>query len=66
MYSFEILHEIFAWLSDELEIHSVQINDRVPTVRKGIAWPSDKHFKFKNPTIPDGKLLKDGIILIYV
>lgn len=31
----------------------------------GIAWPSDKHFKFKNPPIPKGGKLESGIILIH-
>ncbi|XP_077289085.1 cell cycle control protein 50A [Arctopsyche grandis] len=35
--------------SDELEIYSHKLNVNVPLLRTGIAWPSDKHFKFKNP-----------------
>jgi hypothetical protein len=33
--------------------------DVVDLLKKGIAWDSDKDFKFKNPPIPDGKTLKD-------
>lgn len=31
----------------------------VPVLRKGIAWASDKKYKFKNPPVPKGKTLKD-------
>lgn len=35
--------------SDELEIYSYQHNRTVPVLRTGIAWPSDKEIKFRNP-----------------
>ncbi|XP_063703877.1 cell cycle control protein 50A [Culicoides brevitarsis] len=34
--------------SDELTLKTIDGND-VPTVRTGIAWPSDRNIKFKNP-----------------
>lgn len=35
--------------TDELEIYSYQHNQTVPVLRTGIAWPSDKEIKFRNP-----------------
>lgn len=35
--------------SDELTLHSMQHGGLVPLLRTGIAWPSDKKIKFKNP-----------------
>lgn len=32
----------------------------VPLLRTGIAWPSDKHIKFRNPEVPDGGKLEDA------
>lgn len=42
--------------SDELTLHSVKHRDLVPLLKTGIAWPSDKKIKFKNP---EGKDLKE-------
>ncbi|XP_024944337.1 cell cycle control protein 50A isoform X2 [Cephus cinctus] len=39
--------------SDELTLFSVKHNDYVPLLKTGIAWPSDKNIKFRNP---DGNL----------
>ncbi|XP_066591380.1 cell cycle control protein 50A isoform X2 [Prorops nasuta] len=36
--------------SDELSLYSVQHNKDVPLLKTGIAWPSDKNIKFRNPT----------------
>ncbi|EZA57466.1 Cell cycle control protein 50A [Ooceraea biroi] len=36
--------------SDELTLYSAKHNKPVPLLRTGIAWPSDKKIKFKNPT----------------
>ncbi|XP_076760568.1 cell cycle control protein 50A isoform X1 [Xylocopa sonorina] len=35
--------------SDELKIYSVKHSSDVPLLKTGIAWPSDKNIKFKNP-----------------
>lgn len=35
--------------SDELKLFSHKHNDYVPLLRTGIAWPSDKKVKFRNP-----------------
>ncbi|XP_076671960.1 cell cycle control protein 50A isoform X2 [Andrena cerasifolii] len=35
--------------SDELKLFSVKHNVDVPLLRTGIAWPSDKNIKFRNP-----------------
>ncbi|XP_008558952.1 cell cycle control protein 50A [Microplitis demolitor] len=35
--------------SDELGIVSLDTNMSVPLIKTGIAWPSDKNIKFKNP-----------------
>ncbi|XP_076169986.1 cell cycle control protein 50A isoform X2 [Ptiloglossa arizonensis] len=35
--------------SDELELHSKRHNLKVPLLKTGIAWPSDKNIKFRNP-----------------
>ncbi len=32
----------------------------VNLIRKGIAWDSDKRYKFKNPTVPEGQTLEEG------
>jgi hypothetical protein len=34
--------------------------NEVKLIRRGIAWESDKAYKFKNPPIPTGKKLEDG------
>ncbi|XP_017792065.1 PREDICTED: cell cycle control protein 50A isoform X2 [Habropoda laboriosa] len=35
--------------SDELKLHSVKHGRDVPLLKTGIAWPSDKNIKFRNP-----------------
>ncbi|XP_029173018.1 cell cycle control protein 50A isoform X2 [Nylanderia fulva] len=35
--------------SDELTLFSIKHNKSVPLLRTGIAWPSDKNIKFRNP-----------------
>nr|XP_018908337.1 PREDICTED: cell cycle control protein 50A [Bemisia tabaci] len=35
--------------NDELSLFSKTLNASVPLLRTGIAWPSDKEYKFKNP-----------------
>ncbi|XP_003705652.1 cell cycle control protein 50A isoform X1 [Megachile rotundata] len=35
--------------SDELTLFSVKHNTSVPLLKTGIAWPSDKNIKFRNP-----------------
>lgn len=35
--------------SDELQLYSEKHNRTVPLIKTGIAWPSDKNIKFKNP-----------------
>lgn len=35
--------------SDTLVLYSYVTNDTVPMLKKGIAWPSDKQIKFRNP-----------------
>ncbi|XP_053971044.1 cell cycle control protein 50A isoform X2 [Hylaeus anthracinus] len=35
--------------SDELELYSKKHNGPVPLIKTGIAWPSDKNIKFRNP-----------------
>ncbi|XP_018337922.1 PREDICTED: cell cycle control protein 50A isoform X1 [Trachymyrmex septentrionalis] len=35
--------------SDELTLYSAKHNGQVPLLRTGIAWPSDKNIKFRNP-----------------
>ncbi|XP_047099588.1 cell cycle control protein 50A [Schistocerca piceifrons] len=43
--------------SDKLTILSHRMdNQEVPMLRKGIAWPSDKQIKFRNPPAPNGNL----------
>lgn len=37
-------------------------NTKVGLLRTGIAWPSDKNIKYKNPP---GNSLKEGMILIF-
>lgn len=32
---------------------------KVDLLRRGIAWESDKNYKFKNPTVPGGKTLRE-------
>ena len=39
--------------SDDLSIYSPQHGRDVPLLRTGIAWPSDKEIKFKNPPGPN-------------
>lgn len=41
--------------SDELTLHSYVHKRDVPLIKTGIAWPSDKNIKFRNP---DGNLTK--------
>ena len=38
---------------------STQKWNPVPMIRTGIAWPSDKQYKFKNPALKGGQTLKD-------
>ena len=33
---------------------------KVDLLRTGIAWESDKKYKFKNPVIPEGQTLQQG------
>ncbi|CAG9791488.1 unnamed protein product [Diatraea saccharalis] len=35
--------------NDTLTVHSLELNTDVPVFRTGIAWSSDKQFKFRNP-----------------
>jgi hypothetical protein len=35
--------------TDELKLHSDVLNKEVPLLNTGIAWPSDKEMKFRNP-----------------
>lgn len=35
--------------SDELSLYSHRLKKNIPLLRTGIAWPSDKNIKFKNP-----------------
>ncbi|KAL0124978.1 hypothetical protein PUN28_004252 [Cardiocondyla obscurior] len=39
--------------SDELRLYSVKHKGYVPLLRTGIAWPSDKRIKFRNPEYSD-------------
>lgn len=41
--------------SDELELYSIKHGKDVPLLKTGIAWPSDKNIKFRNP---EGNLTK--------
>lgn len=38
----------------------------VPLLRTGIAWPSDKESKFRNPPLSVGQQLKDGKLLLNI
>jgi hypothetical protein len=49
---------ILLYITDVINLTYKQA-DVVDLLKKGIAWDSDKDFKFKNPPIPDGKTLKD-------
>lgn len=44
--------------NDELTLYSESLKDKVPLLRTGIAWPSDKKIKFKNPP----GVLKDAFV----
>uniref|UniRef100_A0A6M2DGM4 Putative cell cycle control protein n=1 Tax=Xenopsylla cheopis TaxID=163159 RepID=A0A6M2DGM4_XENCH len=46
--------------SDNLTIYSLELDDYVPLLRTGIAWPSDKDIKFKNPPGEDLKKAFEG------
>lgn len=46
--------------ADELTIYSQGLVKDVPLLRTGIAWPSDKEVKFRNPTLSTGQTLKEG------
>lgn len=35
--------------NDELSLYSMALHGHVPLIRTGIAWPSDKQIKFRNP-----------------
>ncbi|XP_011311300.1 cell cycle control protein 50A [Fopius arisanus] len=35
--------------SDELSLYSKELKKDIPLIKTGIAWPSDKNIKFKNP-----------------
>ncbi|XP_063978092.1 cell cycle control protein 50A [Diachasmimorpha longicaudata] len=35
--------------SDELSLYSKDLRQTIPLIKTGIAWPSDKNIKFKNP-----------------
>lgn len=55
---------IYLWMliklfADELKLHSVVMGKDVPLLNTGIAWPSDKEMKFRNPegNLTDGTLL---------
>lgn len=43
--------------NDTLKLHSISLGD-VPVLNTGIAWPSDKEIKFRNPrgNLENGKL----------
>ncbi|XP_066997218.1 cell cycle control protein 50A [Anabrus simplex] len=45
----------YSLFSDELSLYSVAHHGEVPLLRTGIAWPSDKRIKFRNP---EGNLTK--------
>lgn len=48
----------------------MELGDDVPLIRTGIAWPTDKEIKFKNPPGDDlkkGKInLKDYFEILFV
>jgi len=49
--------------SDIIELYYINSNDQkiqVPLLRKGIAWDSDKKYKFKNPEKKSGQTLKEA------
>lgn len=46
--------------ADELTIYSQGLVKDVPLLRTGIAWPSDKDVKFRNPSLSTGQTLKEG------
>ena len=35
----------------------------MPLIRRGIAWESDRQYKFRNPEVPDGETLEDGMFV---
>lgn len=50
--------------SDNIKLTYVGNDTTVTTtpvnlIRKGIAWDSDKRYKFKNPTVPEGQTLEE-------
>lgn len=45
--------------NDTLKIRIKDTGRMVPLLRKGIAWPSDRDVKFRNPSTP-GKTLEEG------
>ena len=54
----------FVLCSDTIEIWYTDPKDRqlkrVDLLRTGIAWDSDKKYKFKNPTLSSNQSLEDG------
>lgn len=44
---------------DELKLHSEVLGKEVPLLNTGIAWPSDKEMKFRNP---EGNLTEGNLI----
>ena len=35
----------------------------MPLIRRGIAWESDRQYKFRNPEVPEGETLEDGMFV---
>lgn len=50
--------------SDILNLTSLSLG-KVPLLRKGIAWPSDKEVKFNNPPLAPKQTLKDGEFIMF-
>jgi len=42
------------------DVITLKFGDKnVPLIRRGIAWESDRQYKFRNPEVPDGETLED-------
>lgn len=55
-----VAYNLMVDAADELTIYSRSLVKDVPLLRTGIAWPSDKEVKFRNPSLSSGQTLKDG------
>jgi len=60
LFSFYYIESVILFELIDTIILSKYLGDAVPVLRTGIAWPSDRQMKFKNPTEPN-KNLSDSI-----